>query len=181
MKLALLHAVARRRTLVGFSVAAALLLIAAPLHAVGTPLPQPAGEVLLTVTGETAATNGADGSAFDRSMLESLGIVELRTKTPWTDGIGHFRGVLVSDLLDRIGAEGAVARAVALNDYEVDIPTADFYRYPVLLAFEMNGKTLTDRDKGPLWIVYPRDDYKELDGLETDRKMIWQLIELEIR
>ena len=70
---------------------------------------------------------------------------------------------------------------MALNDYEVEIPTQDFYRYPVVLAFEMNGKTLTPRDKGPLWIVYPRDDYSELDGLDTDRKMIWQLVELQIR
>ena len=158
-----------------------VILPALPAAAVERGLPDPSGEVLLTITGATSARNVDGGSHFDRAMLESLGVVELRTSTPWTDGVGTFRGVLMSDLLDRIGAKGEIAHALALNDYEVEIPTQDFYRYPVLLAFEMNGKPLTSRDKGPLWIVYPRDDFAELEALDTDHKMIWQLIELEIR
>lgn len=159
----------------------AAFLISWPGNAVERALPKPSGEVLLTVTGAMTERNTEIGSSFDRAMLEALGVVEIRTTTTWTDGIGHFRGILVSDLLDRIGASGEVAKALALNDYVVEIPTEDFYRYPVLLAFEMNGETLTIRDKGPLWIVYPKDDYAELEVLDTDRKMIWQLIELEIR
>lgn len=166
-----------------FAIAALMLLptTASPVQAVERALPKPSGEVLLTVTGEMTERNLEDGSSFDRHMLESLGTVEMRTTTPWTDGVGVFRGVLMSDLLDRVGASGEVAHALALNDYEVVIPTEDFYRYPVLLAFEMNGQALTIRDKGPLWIVYPRDDFAELKVLDTDRKMIWQLIELDIR
>ncbi len=149
--------------------------------AAAPPQPQPTGEVILTVTGAAHGRAAAVAWSFDRPMLEALGIVEVRTRTTWTDGVGVFRGVLVSALLDHVGVRGEMAHAVALNDYEVKIPTQDFYRYPVVLAFEMNGETLTPRDKGPLWIVYPRDDYKELDGLDTDRKMIWQLVELQIR
>ena len=42
----------------------------------------------------------------------------------------------------------------------------------------MNGDRLRVRDKGPLWIVYPRDDYAELRSKDVDYKMVWQLREL---
>ena len=135
----------------------------------------------ISVSGKIAQRNDDRGYTLDRAGLESLGIAELRTTTPWTDGVGRFRGVLARDLLDRLGAGGTRVHAVALNDYATDIPLTDFYSYPVLLAFEMDGKTLTPRDKGPLWIVYPLDDYAELQEGVTNRKMVWQLTELDVR
>ena len=145
------------------------------------PLPKPAGRVLLTVTGAIDHTN-ADGRAeFDRQMLEALGVTALKTSTTWTDGTPLFEGVLGRDILGAVGAEGVTVRAIALNDYDIDIPISDFDRYRVLFALKMDGVELTARDKGPIWIVYPRDDHKELQTEKLDWKWIWQLIRLEVK
>ena len=143
-------------------------------------LERPQGRVLLTVTGEIARSNVAGRAELDRAMLEALGVRKLVTSTPWTDGTPVFRGVLLQDLLDHLGAKGAAVQALALNDYRCEIARSEFENYPVLIAFEMNGKPLSVRDKGPLWIVYPLDQFAELRNRETERKMIWQLMQLAV-
>jgi hypothetical protein len=89
--------------------------------------------------------------------------------------------VLVRDLLEAVGAHGSEVAAVALNDDVVTIPMDEFSRYPVLLALKMNGEYLKIRDKGPIWIVYPRDQYSELRNPMTDKKWVWQLAQLDVR
>lgn len=71
--------------------------------------------------------------------------------------------------------------AIALNDYAVDIPTADFYAYDVLVAYRMDGATLNRNDKGPLWIVYPRDDHAALQDIRYDYRWVWQLYRLDVQ
>jgi hypothetical protein len=39
---------------------------------------------------------------------------------------------------------------------------------------------MTMRDKGPLWIVYPRDDYSVLHDARYDSRWVWQLNKLHI-
>ncbi len=137
--------------------------------------------VVLTVTGKVSHTNAGGTASFDRAMLQGIGTSTLRTSTPWTNGIMEFRGVLVRDVLARAGAEGKVVRAIAHNDYIIDIPADDFSTYPVLLALEMNGTPLELKDKGPIWIVYPVDHFEGLQDRKTERKMVWQLKELQVR
>jgi hypothetical protein len=114
-------------------------------------------------------------------MLESLGVTKLKTSTAWTAGESEFEGVLVRDLLEAVGAEGTLVVATAVNDYVVSIPLRELYDYPVLLAFKMDGSYLELRDKGPIWIVYPRDQYKELRNSLIDKNWVWQLSALEVR
>ncbi|MFY0990528.1 molybdopterin-dependent oxidoreductase [Halomonas sp. C05BenzN] len=133
------------------------------------------------MSGEITTTNHDDEARFDRALLESLPRHRLSTSTVVTDGINHFEGFLMRDLLERVGAEGNTAVALALNDYLIEIPREDFYRYDVLVADTMDGERLTPRDKGPLWIVYPRDDHRELQDIRYDYRWVWQLYQLEIQ
>lgn len=159
-----------------------LLLLSLPLTALGADaLPRPTGAVVLTVSGGIANTNAGADARFDRAMLEKLGVRALRTSTTWTTGIKTFEGVLARDVMKTVGAQGAEVRAVALNDYAVSIPMADFERYDVLLAFRMDGQDLTARDKGPLWVVYPRDAHRELNDSKFDARWAWQLKRLEVK
>lgn len=144
------------------------------------PLPEPEGRVILEVRGNVGVTNRDGMVAFDLQMLESLGMTKLATTTPWTDGVMTFEGVLVADLLDAVHGTGESAVARALNDYEIGIPLSDFRTWPVILALKLNGEYLRIRDKGPVWIIYPRDDYPELDTTDTMNKSIWQLRYLTI-
>lgn len=159
------------------------LLILSPFvgSAHAQDLPKPSGKVILTLTGNIVATNGNKSAMFDRPMLESLGVHTLRTTTNWTDGVKEFEGVWARDVLARVGSKGTTASAVALNDYKIDIPASDFTQYDVLLAFRMDGKDLLPEDKGPLWIVYPRDQKPELNNVQYDSRWVWQLRTLAIQ
>ena len=157
-----------------------LVLAAAPLvgAAAPAPLPRPSGRVLLTVKGAIEQMN-ADGKAeLDLAMLEEVGTSRLQTSTPWTEGRPTFEGVRMRDLLERLGAHGPTVTVIALNDYKMQIPIDDFVSYPVLLAFKMNGKLLRVRDKGPLWLVYPQDEFPELQNKPTQAKWVWQIKEM---
>lgn len=144
------------------------------------PLPAPAGPVLLTISGDIHHTNLGDSAQFDAGLLAALETHTLATDTSVTDGVNHFEGFLVRDLLEWIGANGEQVVATALNDYIVEIPLDDFYHYDVLVATHMDGEALTPRDKGPLWIVYPRSDHAELQDIRYDYRWIWQLNELTV-
>lgn len=157
----------------------ALGLLAGAAHAANLPKPQ--GTVLLEVTGTVATTN-ADGKAiFDLAMLEGIGGTVIETSTAWTEGKSRFEGVLLSKLIESVGATGKTAITIAINDYKVEIPVSDFAKYPVILAYRMNGELLKIRDKGPLWIIYPQDQHPELKTKETQAKWVWQVKEIRFR
>lgn len=138
--------------------------------------PARAQEVLLTLTG--AVTDGrVDITRADLAALPQHGYA---TSTSVSDGRPRFDGVLMRDLLALAGAKGESVRARALNDYVFDIPISDFHRYDVLAALTMNGTPLTARDKGPVWIVYPRDDHPELANIRYDMRWVWQLVALHV-
>lgn len=143
-------------------------------------LPAPNGDIMLTVVGSIQKTNAGTEARFDLDMLHALGYRILRTSTPWTDGTHEFGGVLMKDLLAAVGAEGKTVVAETLNDkgYRVDI--SDFLDYPVLLATSVDGEPLRIRDKGPLWIVYPRDEFSDLWKEPTERRTMWHITRLSI-
>jgi hypothetical protein len=162
---------------------AAALFVLGPICSLarGADLPKPSGSVILTITGSIQSTNSSEGAVFDREMIESVGIKTLRTSTNWTDGVKVFEGVLMRDLMASVGAQGSIITALALNDYTVEIPMTDMARYDMLLAFRMDGKDLVTRDKGPLWVVYPRDQESTLRNAQHDSRWIWQLTALTVR
>lgn len=162
-----------------FALVACAAVSPAPLSA--DELAAPEGAVILTLTGEISRTNAPGAARFDRAMLEALGMETLVSHTNWETGPQTFEGVPVEAVLEAAGAHGSRAYCVALNDYVVEIPLSDFTDYRVLLALKMNGAYIRIRDKGPLWIVYPRDQHPELDRPEIWRRWIWQLERIEIR
>ncbi len=160
---------------------ALLVLLCSALLPPAQALEEPTGPVLLTIRGAIDYTNDGDAAKFDRQMLLALGTHTLSTSSFWTDGVVEYEGVLAKDVLAAVGAYGTEITATALNDYTVEIPVSDFKKYGVLFALKMNGKTLTARDKGPIWPIYPRDDYPELQNRAADKKWIYMLSTMEIR
>ena len=41
-------------------------------------------------------------------------------------------------------------------------------------------RVLKVRDKGPLWVIYPQDEFEELRDKSIHRKWIWQIKEFEV-
>ncbi len=152
-----------------------------PLSFAADALPLPQGRVVLTVTGKLAVTNADNKAEFDMDMLAALPQHEFRTTTPWTEGEHLFRGVLLSDLLRRLGAEGAEVRAVALNDYHHDIERRLVAEMPLLLTTHFDGKPMKVRHKGPIWLMLPLSDLPRFNTKRYHELLIWQLKSLDVR
>lgn len=169
------------KALLSASFAAAPIFTLAPA-ALGdeTQLPPPDSEVILTIAGQITRTNLEFRAVFDETMLSGLPSTTLETTTAVTDGVKRFDGFLMRDLLAHVGAEGQTVTATALNDYVVNIPIDDFERFDVLVATHMDGEPLLPSDKGPLWIVYPRDNQAELQDIRYDYRWVWQLVRLDV-
>lgn len=164
----------RRRRLLA-AVAASMLAPA------GLALEAPSGKVVLTVTGDVTQRNAPDGAHFDMAMLERLPQLSFSTRTPWYAQARSFTGPRLRDVLAAAGAEGRTMRAVALNDYSVDIPVDDAWRYDVIVARLMDDQPMLVRDKGPLFIIYPFDSRPELRSAIFQSRSAWQLRRIEIR
>jgi hypothetical protein len=106
---------------------------------------------------------------------------DVRTVTPWSDGKQVFRGVLVRDLLARIGAASGGVTANGIDDYAVDIPAEDFLDYDVIVAYSLNGKPLPAEDKGPLWLIYPFSADAALRKDIYYARSVWQLRRLTVQ
>lgn len=144
-------------------------------------MPPPKSPLILEVRGAVSRTNAEGAAHFDMAMLRLLPAAQLETTTAVTDGVRRFDGFLMRDLLAHVGAQGTTVTARALNDYTIDIAIEDFDRFDVLVAYEMDGEPLLTSDKGPLWIVYPRDQHMELQDIRFDYRWVWQLRWLDIR
>ncbi len=138
-------------------------------------LSSPTGAILLSVDGDITHTNAENAAHFDRTMLEALGMTELRTSTPWTDGRRSFSGIHLERLLQTVGAQGNNASARALNDYVVNIPLEPAVEKGAFLALGMDGNYLSVRNKGPIWLIFPWDEDPSLDDQTTKHQSIWQL------
>jgi hypothetical protein len=143
------------------------------------PLPMPKGPVVLTLSGNIERTNVSGQAQFDMPMLEALGLRSIRTHYSMVDKAHLFEGVALRAVLERVGAKGKVMKAAALNDYQVDIPLDDL-QYEPIIAMRADGQALKMRDKGPLWIVYPREAHRVLQDVKYDARWIWQLNRLHI-
>lgn len=115
----------------------------------------------------------------DYKKLEALGLQDITTSTPWTEGKTTFSGVSAAELMRQAGATGQTVVAVALNDYSERIPLSDFEQHRVLLAIKLDGKRMRVRDKGPIWIIYP-DAAADHDRQDIRARMVWQLKELRV-
>ncbi|MFN4210077.1 MAG: molybdopterin-dependent oxidoreductase [Devosia sp.] len=134
--------------------------------------------VILTIDG---AISGGVPVDMTRTQLEALGSASVATSTPWHEGAPQFEGVPMSALLEHVGATGEVAEVLALNDYRTTIPVSDFMDYPVILALKQDGEYMSVRNKGPLFIIYPFDDFDELQADIYYSRSAWQVRRITIK
>jgi len=145
-------------------------------------LDAPKAKVVLSVVGLVGNTNADQRADFDMAMLEALPQHSFSTSTPWFKTARRFSGPLLRDVLAAAGSRaGKTLRAVALNDYKVEIPVEDALRHKVLMATRLDGAQMPVREKGPLFIIYPYDENADLRSERFYSRSAWQLRTLEVR
>jgi hypothetical protein len=158
-----------------------ILLLPAMTATAQVPLKEPQGKPILSVTGAISRTNSTGAALFDLPLLKGLGETTIRTSTPWTKGVVAFTGVSFKDLLAAVGARGTEIAAVALNDYSATMTAAELTEAGAILAWAADGKTLSVREKGPLWIIFPFDADKRYATDAYWSKSVWQIKSLILK
>lgn len=146
-------------------VIALALVIASPVGA----LAQPGQSV--TILDET----GAVVMELDRADLEAIGRIEVRTDTPWDDGIVRYEGPLLRDLMAHAGMPDTDIEVLALNEYSSIVPHRDIRDIDVILAVRKNGAYMPVSDKGPAFILYPFDSDPRLRDRIYYARSVWQV------
>ena len=126
-------------------------------------------------------TSAAGSVTYDRDALEEMGLVSIKTTTPWNEGVVDFEGVPLAALLERANVSGETATVVALNDYSVDIPTSDFSEFGTILAVKRNGEYMPVDDQGPFFVIYPFDSNPVLQGQPYYGRAVWQVKEIAVQ
>lgn len=157
---------------------ASTLLISSSALAGG--LAEPKGKVILTVTGDFPVTNGEHSARFDAEMLKDLGVTSFHTSTIWTEGASEFSGVSLAALVNELGITSGNLEMVAVNDYSVTVPVSDAAADGPIIAYAMDGKPMSLRDKGPLWLVYPYDLNKDYQSETIYSRSVWQLVKIDL-
>ncbi len=129
----------------------------------------PAGPVVLTIAGNIAAANRPaynkdrdlflkyhkrvfdKAFAFDRAMLESLGIRTLRAD--WA-GPKTVSGPRLADVLNAAGCGGRTLDLLALDGFRFRLSEAETKARDWIVATRADGRPLGIGDRGPLWLVF---------------------------
>ena len=143
-------------------------------------LPAPTGRVILEVTGAITQTTVPGKAQFDRATLDAMAVATLETSTPWTKGVQRFEGFPLATLLKTVGATGTSIKAIALNDYSAVLPIGDSVASGAFVVVRQDGKPLSVRDRGPLWIVFPYDSDSRLTTDAYLNRSVLQIKELMI-
>jgi hypothetical protein len=148
----------------------------------GDPIPEPRGDVVLTVTGAVGTTNYDNKILMDLATIESVGLVEYEVVDPFENRKRLFRGVLMRELLNlwQVPATATTLDMVALNDYRVDVPIAIMRERPLLFALQADGAYMRPDYRGPAMLVFPYGYYKFKRPL-SDAYWIWQIKAITVK
>ena len=144
-------------------------------------LDAPKGKIVLTMRGQITEKNAAELANFDMNMLAALPQHTFSTSTPWFAEPRLFTGPLLRDVLAAVGAQGETLSAVALNNFKIDIPASDAGQFQVIVARLLDGKPMSIRERGPLFIVYPYDTDIQLQSVRYYNRSAWQLRSIEVQ
>lgn len=146
----------------------------------GQPVPAPKGKTVLTITGLVATKNTGSSISLDQTTIDRLGQVQVTVYEPWIKAETTFRGVWLADLMKVAAAASAAAslRITALDDYRVELTTADLRAGGILLATTAgDGSAIAVADGGPTRIVF----VKGIESGANADQWIWSLKTIEIR
>lgn len=133
-------------------------------------------EVMRMQDGEATET-----VSFTKNELEALEQAEIVTHNEFVDGEKTFNGPHVETVIAALDLEDAeLARFYAIDDYSVEITLEEINKYHPILAMQMDGEELTKRDFGPIWVMYPLDEFEELQDAVYNSRLIWQAVRIEI-
>lgn len=134
-----------------------------------------------SATAQTLLTIEHDGVSVEYNLeeLEALPQTKYVSGNPFFDGEQEYSGPLLREIFKDAGLldQDSVSMR-AINEYTINFPVADASKFDVVVATRINGKLLSVRDKGPLWVMYPFSHHEELSDPVYKGRTVWQLVKI---
>ncbi|WP_050752678.1 hypothetical protein [Yoonia vestfoldensis] len=124
--------------------------------------------------------NSAGQIIMTDDQLQAMEQVEIITDTPWTKTPMTYEGPTLWSVLEQAGAIGREFEMIALNDYSIRLAADRITPDWPIVARLQNGKTMSVRDKGPYWVMFPFDQNKDLQTETFFALSIWQLAKIRV-
>ncbi len=134
--------------------------------------------VVLTLYGDMQL----DGRQYERidyslSELQALPQGKIITAHPWVSEPHQYRGPDLVLLLGQLFGHRRVTSLYleALNGFSVTVDWSQVAPFSPILAWQDNGRVMSRRNKGPLWLMLPFDRLSEMQQANFRHFMAWQL------
>jgi len=129
----------------------------------------------------TAKESGCHTShiQLNETALMALPQQEFTTNHTWSETADTFRGPLLKDVLELACNNTQTLNLKAINDYSIRMDFTMAQPLEPIVAHTVNGKRLSVREKGPLWVMISTDQHK-VAPKSLDAMMIWQLSDITI-
>jgi hypothetical protein len=139
-------------------------------------------DALLEIAGAVKPNSPRGSFLFSEKDLLQLKSVKLTTATAWTPR-SEFIGPELSAVLEAAGvpATAKEMRFYAIDAYEITIPTTDLIKYRPVMAHTQNGERLVVATRGPVFLVYPRDQYPELTAIKGQAQFVWMVCKIVVK
>jgi hypothetical protein len=139
----------------------------------GDEIPTVAGDTVLALSGGTIGESRLNA---DVQLLESIGTVSYSVNDPYENRPVEYEGVLLESLFDQFGGAAATGVTItAIDDYQQVISRVDAEKWPIILALKADGEYAKRNHRGPSMIIYPYDQYSELEPTKYDPQWVWQI------
>ena len=156
-----------------------LLLLAGYAQASAEPDANPKPEpVILSVYGDIALDDGVyQRLDFTLSELQALTQAEITTAHPWSSQAQRYGGIDLTALLQLLFANKAIKtlNLEGLNGFSMALEWSNICDFSPIIAWQENGKLMSRRDKGPLWLMLPFDQVPKMKQADFLHYMVWQL------
>ena len=139
-------------------------------------------DALLEISGAVKSNSPRGSFLFNEKEFLKLKSVKLVTATAWTPR-SEFVGPELSTVLEAAGvpATAKEMRFYAIDAYEITIPTTDLVNYRPVMAHTQNGERLVVATRGPVFLVYPRDQYPELTAIKGQAQFVWMVCKIVVK
>ena len=139
-------------------------------------------DAALEISGLVKSNSTRGSYLFSDPEFLALEAVQLVTATAWTPR-SEFTGPELSTVLAAAGvsAKATEMRFYAIDAYEITIPISDLTKYRPVMAHTQNGQRLEIATRGPLFLVYPRDQYPELTKIKGQAQFVWMVCKIVVQ
>jgi hypothetical protein len=126
----------------------------------------------------------AEPVSFQMADLQAMPRSSFTTSTVWTQQADLYEGVLLIDLLRDCGIDPGTWRGsvtlLAIDGYSATLTHDLITDDAPLLAFFRNGETMSVRNQGPVWAIFPYDKDASYRTESIYAMSVWQLRTLRI-